>query len=242
MKISPPLSEARLIRRYKRFLADVILADGTETTLHCPNTGSMKNCQPDNARVWYSKSDNPKRKYPFTWELVELPVSFSGVEGNVLAGINTGRSNHLVKEAIASNCIDELLGYDVIRSEVRYGQENSRVDLLLQKGSVTDCYVEVKNVTLAENNGLGLFPDAVTTRGQKHLRELMEMVAEGYRAVLFFCVQHTGIKRVAPADDIDPEYGQMLRKAVAAGVEVLAYSCVLAPDEIRLDQRIPVDL
>jgi sugar fermentation stimulation protein A len=162
---SEPLIAGTLVRRYKRFLADVVLEDGTALTAHCPNTGSMLGCQTPGSRVWLSLSDNPKRKYAHTWELVEL-------DGGALVGINTGRSNALVREAIESGLMGELGGYDEIRPEVRYGDENSRVDFLLT-GTNGACYVEVKNVTAAVREGIALFPDAVSTRAARHLRELL---------------------------------------------------------------------
>jgi sugar fermentation stimulation protein A len=234
MKFSPPLIEGRLIRRYKRFLADVTLADGEVITAHCPNTGSMLGCQPDGARVWMSVSDNVKRKYPHTWELVELAP-------NILAGINTSLSNRLVKEAIEQGVITELQGYAAMRSEVRYGSENSRIDLLLEDHpELPPCYVEVKNVTLGVE-GIGLFPDAVTTRGSKHLRELMEVVRQGQRAVLVYCVQHSAITEVRPADHIDPDYGANLRDAIQQGIEVIAYQALLSPQEVVLTKSIPIN-
>ena len=238
MKFNPPLESARLLKRYKRFLADIILDDGTSITIHCPNTGSMKNCAEPGSRVWYSESNNKTRKYPHTFELVEV------AKGTV-AGINTGRANFLVKEAIESGVVVELLGYQSLRAEVKYGEENSRIDFLLQKHPQypsQDCYVEVKSVTLGVGAGKGLFPDSVTARGLKHLRELIQMKALGYRAVLFYCVQHTGIDVVEPADEIDPEYGRMLRKAKAAGVEMLAYKALISNQEIRLEKALPVVL
>lgn len=234
MKLDPPLEQGILLRRYKRFLTDVQLPDGSEMTIHCPNTGSMKNCIAEGSPCWFSRSDNPKRKYPCTWEIATTP------DGS-LAGINTGRANALVKEAIENGVVAELQGYEKLRSEVKYGEENSRIDLLLE-GDNERCFVEVKNVTLGldanDKSGNGFFPDAVTTRGTKHLRELMHQVEQGDRAVLFFCVQHTGIERVSPADHIDPTYGETLREAVKAGVEVLAYRAELSADEIVLAQRI----
>ncbi|MBT1444407.1 DNA/RNA nuclease SfsA [Shewanella sp. JM162201] len=217
MKYPEPLTEAILLKRYKRFLVDVRLADGSEITLHCPNTGSMKNCLYPGKQVWFSTSDNPKRKYASTWELAEDD------NGNLI-GINTGRANALAEEAIASGLIKELSHYSSIRREVKYGSENSRIDLLLSADNSPDCYIEVKSCTLLEGKQ-GFFPDAVSARGQKHLRELMEMVRLGHRAVLLFVVQHQGIKAVAPADHIDAQYGILLRQAIDVGVEVLAYGC-----------------
>lgn len=229
------LIEGRLIQRYKRFLADVELADGSVVTAHCPNTGSMKNCATPGSRVWLLDSGNPKRKYPLGWELVE-------VQPGALACINTGRANALVKEAIEQGIVTELQGYASIRQEVKYGEENSRIDLLLEGGEQPDAWVEIKNVTLLEENGWGSFPDAVTARGAKHLRELMAMVAQGQRAVMLFCVPHGGIEQVRPADHIDPKYGQLLREAAAAGVEVLAYGAVPTPEEVSLIRPVPVVL
>ena len=234
MKFEPVLQPARLLRRYKRFLADIELPCGEEVTIHCPNTGSMKHCIVEQSPCWYSVSDNPKRKYPFTWEIA---TTTSGH----LAGINTGRANSLVYEAIETGIITELSAYHTIKPEVKYGSENSRIDFLLSADNQSDCYVEVKSVTLGFDDGCGLFPDAVSARGTKHLRELMEVVQKGYRAVLVFCVQHNGIQSVAPADEIDPAYGQTLREAVDRGVEVLAYGANISPAEITLKNPIPFD-
>jgi len=233
MKFSVPLSSGLLIRRYKRFLADVVLDDGTEITIHCPNTGSMKNCNDPESRVWFSDSGNPKRKYRHTWEIV-------AVGDGELAGINTGFANKLVQEAIEGGVIKELQRYETLRREVKYGEENSRIDFLLEnKGE--RCYVEVKSVTLGEG-GIAYFPDSVTTRGQKHLRELMAVVAAGDRAVLLFCVQLTGVTEVRPADSIDPLYGGLLREASVAGVEILAWQAEINPAEIKLINPLPVVL
>lgn len=235
MKYQPPLKPATLLRRYKRFLADITLANGEEVTIHCPNTGSMKNCIVEGSPCWYSVSDNPKRKYPYTWELATTPSGH-------LAGINTGLANKLVKEAIENGLVSELSGYDQLRSEVKYGEEKSRIDFLLTGEGRRDCYVEVKSVTLMEESGQGLFPDAVSQRGSKHLRELMAMVEQGHRAVLFYCVQHTGIERVSPAAQIDPVYAQTLAQAIDAGVEVIAYKARISPEEISLVDAIPFTL
>lgn len=236
MRFDPPLKSATLLKRYKRFLADVRLPDDNETTLHCPNTGSMKNCQPPLAKVWYSDSNNPKRKYPYTWELVEVPVNLSGKTVQRLVSINTGRANALVYEALTNKVVQELSCYRNIRKEVKYGSEGSRIDLLLTDDNLPDCYVEVKSVTMATGDDHGEFPDAVTSRGQKHLRELMEVAASGQRAVLFFCVQHTGIEQVSSADSIDPAYGKMLRAAIEGGVEVMVWGCSITPEEIVLNR------
>jgi sugar fermentation stimulation protein A len=231
MLLPSPLYPGRLIRRYQRFLADVELAGGTVVTAHCPNTGSMKGCAVPGSPVLLSVADNPKRKLKYTWELV--------LADGFWVGINTGRPNRLVREGIETGIIDELMGYPSIRSEVRYG-EKSRVDLLLS-GPSGLCYVEVKNVTLVEGN-VALFPDAITTRGQKHLRELMEMVRQGHRGVIFFVVQRGDGESVAPADSIDAEYGRLLRLAAKSGVEVLAYQARVTPQQIVLTHRLPVIL
>ncbi|MCL7946132.1 DNA/RNA nuclease SfsA [Marinobacter sp. ATCH36] len=240
MKLPAPLIEGRLIRRYKRFLADVLLQDGNEVVAHCPNTGSMLGCQPPDARVWLSTSDNPRRKLKYTWELVETSP-------DEMACINTSRPNNQAREAIEQGTVPELSGYGVCKAEVRYGAEKSRIDLHLSgHKDLADAWVEVKNVTLCDD-GLGYFPDAVTTRGQKHLRELMAQARAGERAVLFFVVNHTGITSVRPADHIDRAYGELLREAHAAGVELLAYRAALTglegPDgDISLVKPVPVIL
>ena len=231
MKIAPPLFSATFEKRYKRFFADVRTPSGELLTLHCPNTGSMKNCLVEGSPCWYSLSDNPKRKLPGTLEIV------TSSQGN-LAGVNTSRPNYLVREVIEADLVPELQGYSQIRTEVRYGEEKSRIDLLLEDRSLGQCYVEVKNVTLDMGDGLATFPDAVTSRGTKHLRELMAMVAAGHRAVLFFCVQLTGVQRMEVAAEIDPGYAATLSEAVAAGVEVIAWRASIGADQIVLDQPI----
>lgn len=237
MKFDPPLSTGTLIKRYKRFMADVELPSGEVITLHCPNTGSMLNCNQPGSAVWFSDSGNPKRKYRHTWEQVAV-----GENGEYRAGINTGLANKLVKEAVEAGVISELQGYDSVRTEVKYGNENSRIDLLLENlNPPGQCFVEVKNVTLGEQ-GIAYFPDAVTERGRKHLRELAAMVAQGHRGVLVFCVQLTGVSEVRPADHIDPAYGEALRAAVTDGVEVYAWQAELTPEEVRLVRSLPVVL
>lgn len=229
----PTLREAVLLRRYKRFLADVRLDDGTELIVHCPNTGAMTGCAEPGSRVWLSLAANPKRKYSHTWELVET--------GSGLACIHSALANTLAAEAIAAGLIPELDGYPELRREVAVGAGGSRVDMQLS-GRGAPCLVEVKCVTLCAADGLGLFPDAVSSRGARHLRELAAVRAGGARAVLLFCVLHTGIRRVAPADAIDPAYGAALRAAQAAGVEVLAYAADIDGSGMVLRQRIPVDI
>lgn len=232
MEFTPPLQQGILLRRYKRFLADVQLSDGSEITLHCPNTGSMRNCLYPGETVWFSTSDNPKRKYAHTWELMTTPDAG-------LIGIHSGQANTLAEEAINKGIIKELTGYDSLSREVKYGDENSRIDILLQGAQKPACYIEVKSCTLLED-GQGYFPDAVSLRGQKHLRELMHMVSQGHRAVLLFVVQHSDIFSVAPAAHIDPEYAKLLKMAVLAGIEVLAYRCKISPTEIHLAQACDV--
>ncbi len=233
MKFSPPLQPATLLRRYKRFLADVRLPDGSEITVHTPNTGAMTGCAEPGFTVYLRDVDNPKRKYRYSWEMSENGA------GTVI-GVHTGIVNGLVKEGIASGVISELQGYETIRQEVRYG-EGSRIDLLLSGGADgRDCYVEIKNVTTCDAEGAAWFPDAVSVRATKHLKELQTMVAQGARAVIFFCVQRGDPDRVRPADEVDPVYGQALREALAAGVEALAYRAELSPGEIVLKTALPV--
>lgn len=241
MKKELSLFPATFIKRYKRFFTDIRTEQGELLTVHCPNTGSMKNCQVEGAPCWYSLSDNPKRKLPGTLEIVT--TSF----GN-LAGVNTARPNHIVRRAIEDNLIPELRGYENIRSEVRYGEEKSRIDLLLDGGQAeqeeqsAQCYVEVKNVTLDCGDNHAQFPDAVTSRGAKHLRELMAMVAEGHRAVLFFCVQLTGVESMSIAADIDPVYAETLSAAIDAGVEVLVWQADISDRDICLQRPLPLFL
>ena len=223
-------------------MVDAQIADDKTITLHCPNTGSMKNCLYEASTIWYSDSGNPKRKYPCTFEMAEVPVLFGDHSRQCMAGVNTSRANALVIEAIENGIIKELQGYSTLKPEQKYGEENSRIDILLTAEHQPDCYVEVKNVTMALGNGTGCFPDAVTSRGTKHLRELIRVAQNGERAVVFFCVQHTGIEVFRSADDIDPEYGQTLREAASKGVEILAYGADLSPKEIALKFKIFTDL
>ena len=233
MKFKTPLIKATLIKRYKRFLADVSLESGEIITIHTANTGTMLGCSAPGSTVWISDSRNPKRKCRYSWELTVL-------EQGALVGINTMLSNHLVREGIVDGAIKELQGYDVIRPEVRYGLENSRIDLLLENdGSDEKCYVEVKNVT-AVIDGMALFPDAVSKRGAKHLRELIEMVNDGHRAVICFCVQREDASAVRPADEIDRVYGETLRHALDCGVEAIAYMAKLSISGIELVNGLPV--
>jgi len=231
MRFAEPLTEGRLIRRYKRFLADVELTDGSIVTAHSGNTGSMSGCCAPGSRVWLRDSHDPSRKCRYSWELIE-------VARGICVGINTALANRLVREAIEDGVVSELAGYPSICQEVRYGRENSRIDLLLEsdQGAV---YVEVKSVTLVED-GIGFFPDAVSVRGAKHLRELAAMAEEGHRAVIFYCVQRQDARQVRPADAIDPAYGKALRAAIHSGVEAFAYGADVGPQGISLVRSLPV--
>ena len=233
MRFSPALEEGRLIRRYKRFLADIETVQGELLTIHCPNTGSMLNCMAPGARVWFSRSNDPKRKLPGTWEISETP------QGR-LACINTGRANALVEEALRAGVITELAGFTALKREVAYGEEGSRVDFRLEFEGAP-AYIEVKSVTLGyPDSAVAAFPDAVTQRGAKHLRELAALARQGIRAVQLYCVNLTGIEAVRPADEIDAGYAQALRAAVADGVEVLAYGTRLDAEGIVIDRPLPV--
>ena len=214
----PELKPAKLLRRYKRFLADIELPNGEILTIHCANTGAMIGCGSAGDTVFYSTSDSTTRKYPHSWEITQLP-------NGQLVCINTHRSNQLTLEALQNKQIKELAIYDQILPEVKYGEENSRIDFLLKAKGEPDCYVEVKSVTLVDGN-IGMFPDAVTTRGQKHLRELIAMKKLGHRAVVFFAGLH-----------IDPEYDKLLRQAIREGVEVYSYAV-----EFEISGKIPTVL
>jgi len=234
MQFTPALQPATLVQRYKRFLADVVTPDGVALTLHCPNTGAMTGCATPGDTVWYSTSTNIKRKYPYTWEITQT------ADGEYIC-VNTLRANQLVKEAISLDLIPELCGYKTLKSEVKYGSESSRIDFMLQADDRPECYIEVKSVTLAEKDN-GYFPDAVTLRGQKHLRELISVAAAGKRAVLLFAVLHSAIARFSPARHIDPKYAQLLNEAQKQGVEVLAYKAELSADNMTLRSALPVSL
>lgn len=233
MQFDPQLEEGRLIKRYKRFLADIECSDGSVITAHCANTGSMKNCMAAGARVWFSRNDDPKRKLKASWELVETP------HGRI-ACINTGRANRLVEEALVNGVITELAGFSALRREVKYGVENSRADFCLMFAT-EPVFVEVKSVTLGfAGSDIAAFPDAVTVRGTKHLRELSALAASGQRAVLIYCVNLTGISAVRAAEEIDPDYAAALAEAKAAGVEVLAYGTSITPSNISVTQRLAI--
>ncbi|HET7714962.1 MAG TPA: DNA/RNA nuclease SfsA [Bauldia sp.] len=232
MRFPAPLIEGRLVRRYKRFLADVELASGEVVTVHCANPGSMLGLAEPGMRVLLSRSDNAARKLPFSWELVEA-------DGR-LVGINTAHPNRIVEEAIRAGVIAELVGYDEIRREVAYGA-GSRVDFLLRSGGARrpDAYIEVKNVHFSRAPGLAEFPDSVTVRGTRHLAELSAMVGAGYRGVMIYLVQRGDSTAFGICRDLDPAYGAAFDRARAAGVEMLAFRCRITPSEIALDDPIP---
>lgn len=209
------LRKATLIKRYKRFLADVILEDGTETTIHVANTGAMNGCGNAGDTVWYSTSENTKRKYPFSWELTEK------ANGDLIC-VNTHQANVFVQKAIEKNEIASLTGFSELKREVKYGLENSKIDILLHYADKPDHYIEVKSATLLEDNQ-GYFPDTTTVRGQKHLSELMNVTANGQCSVLIFAVMHSGIKSVLPATHIDNKYAELFEKAKVNGVSVIEY-------------------
>ncbi|KTF17381.1 MULTISPECIES: DNA/RNA nuclease SfsA [Pseudoalteromonas] len=235
MKYSPALQSATLLKRYKRFLADLQLKDGSEFTAHCANTGKMTGCAEPGFSAFYSTSDNAKRKYPQSLELTKNNLS-------QLICVNTAIANKVVEEAINNNVITELNGYEQLQSEVKYGSENSRIDFLLTDSSKSDCYVEVKSVTLLSQSdpqsAQGYFPDAQTLRGQKHIRELIEMIEQGHRAVLLFAVLHEGINKVSGAAHIDEKYNALLNHAISKGVEVLVYKASISANEIILNEKI----
>lgn len=240
MIFTPPLETVTLLRRYKRFLADVRRSDGTEFTVHCPNTGSMKNCVlPQQTQLaLISDSGNSARKYRHTLEALQV------AHGHWV-GVNTARSNGLVEEAIRAALIPELSPASGVEREVKYG--DSRFDLALGERHDPHTFIEVKNVTLGPaptepDSGVIAFPDAVTERGQKHLKTLMEVVASGRQAVLFFCVQHSGARSVRPADEVDRRYGELLREAMARGVRVLAWRTQVTPERFALEAPLPVVL
>jgi sugar fermentation stimulation protein A len=221
MKFSVPLVEGRLVKRYKRFLADVLFEDGSVVTAHCANPGSMLGLKEPGSRVWLSPSDNPKRKLKFSWEVLEAD--------GALVGINTAHPNRLVEEALEAGRIEGLTGFASLRREVKYGK-NSRIDILLEREGGGLTYVEVKNVHLMREPGLAEFPDSVTARGAKHLVELADMVGAGHRAAMVFLVQRPDCSRLSLATDIDPAYAAAFAAARAAGVEAYAIGC-----DVRLD-------
>ena len=232
MILPSPLLSGRLIRRYKRFFSDVLLKDGRIVTAHCPNTGTMLGVAEPDSEVWLSVSDNPKRKLPYTWELVRAD--------GALVGINPLNANRVVRGALETGAIPGVDHYTSIRREVQYGK-GSRVDFLLSELGFPDCYIEVKNVHLARQNGLAEFPDAVTARGAKHMAELTRVKVAGSRALMLYLVQREDCERFRVAKDIDPAYGAALGAAMEAGVEVLCLACRVSLTDITVVRQIPLD-
>lgn len=232
MRFPSPLVPARLIRRYKRFLADVRLDTGEEVTAHCPNPGSMMGLAEPGTRIWLEQNDNPKRKLDYGWRVSELP-------GGHFAGIDTAVPNRVVKEALLARMVPELAAYDTVRPEVRYG-EKSRVDFLLSGPGLPDAWVEVKNVHLRREGDWAEFPDSVTTRGARHLRDLSAKIAEGERAVMLYLVQRTDCARLKMAADLDPAYAAAFGAAREAGVEMLCYGTTISPEGVNLAGPLPV--
>ena len=223
------------MQRYKRFLADVTLADGSTVTATCPNTGAMLGLTAPGSTVWLSESDKATRKYRHTWEMVETDLG----AGPVMVGINTGHPNALVSEAIAAGRIAQIAGYSGLRREVRYGL-NSRIDILLEEQGKAPCYVEIKNVHLMREAGLAEFPDSKTERGVKHLGELAAQIEAGCRAVMIYLIQRADAQSFDVAHDIDPAYAAAAKAARAAGVEMFAYRCRLSPESIQVDAQVPL--
>lgn len=239
MKFDPPLKQGKLIKRYRRFLTDIQTDNNEIITIHCPNTGSMLNCLLPDSQMWYEISQDPNRKTKGTWVIATTPFKR-------IANVNTHLANKLVEEALENKVIDLGIPYTKLQREVKYGNENSRIDIRLTHESPvceSFTYIEVKSVTLGfENSDIAAFPDAVTTRGTKHLRELTELAKNGINAVLLYCVNLEGINGVRPADEIDPEYGKALRVAAENGVKIIAYATSISPDEITITHEIPVHL
>jgi sugar fermentation stimulation protein A len=233
MHLPQPLSPGTLLRRYKRFLADVQLDTGRIVTAHTPNTGSMLGCSTPGMRVWLSTAANAKRKYGWTWELTQA-------RAHCLVGIHTGRGNALVWEALAAGAIAELNQYTPVRREVTVA--HGRMDILLRDDSGHCCYLEVKNVTAVNEHGAAIFPDAVSARASRHLHALMDLAASGHKAVIFFCVQRGDAHSLSPADHIDPLYGRTLRQAVSRGVLALAWQARVQTHQIVLEKALPVVL
>ncbi|MEA3466963.1 MAG: DNA/RNA nuclease SfsA [Thermodesulfobacteriota bacterium] len=227
MQFETPLQAATLVKRYKRFLADVITDKGDEITVHCPNSGSMRGCSTPGSKVMLSTSPNPKRKYPQTLEMVQ--------EGNTWIGVNTMLTNKIVAEAILEGRIKELQGIDTLTREVKTSK-SSRLDLLLERGD-EKIYVEIKNCSLVED-GWAMFPDAVTARGTKHLNELASLVEQGYQGIIFFCIQRMDCDRFRPAAHIDPLYAETLAEVSKKGVQILVYQAEVTPESIVIQKSI----
>ena len=232
MRFSTPLVPARLIRRYKRFLADVQLEDGHEVTAHCANPGSMMGLAEPGTKIWLEPNDDPKKKLKYGWRLVDH-------ENGHFTGVDTSIPNKALKAALLAHEVPGLPPYNLVRPEVKYG-ENSRIDFLLS-GDGPDTYVEVKSVTLSRQVSIAEFPDSVTARGAKHLKELSNMVVEGHRAVMFYLVQRTDSEAMTLADDIDPTYAAAFAEAKATGVQTCVQTCNITPEEISLGRPIPFE-
>ncbi|MHA1529560.1 MAG: DNA/RNA nuclease SfsA [Alphaproteobacteria bacterium] len=232
MEFAAPLVPGRLLRRYKRFLADIELASGETVTAHCANPGAMLGLNMPGLRVWVEPNDDPKKKLKYGWRLIEFESHW--------AGVDTAVPNKVVGEALRMCRIPELAAYDHFRPEVRYGT-NSRIDFLLTGAGLPDAYVEVKNVHLMRRPGLAEFPDSVTKRGARHLDELAAMAATGHRAVMLYCVQRTDCDRLALAADLDPGYAAAFARARVAGVEAMAWDCTITVQGIALDRPVPID-
>ena len=230
MEFATPLVPARLIKRYKRFLADVRLENGDEVTAHCANPGSMMGLAEPGMKIWLEPNDDPRKKLKFGWRLADH-------ENGHFTGVDTAIPNRALKTALLAHQVPGLPPYNLVRAEVKYGA-NSRIDFLLI-GDGPDTYVEVKSVTLSRQAGLAEFPDSVTARGAKHLDELAAMVAAGHRAVMFYLVQRTDCHAVTLASDIDPAYAAAFARAHAAGVQVMAMGCKISPQAITLDKPLP---
>lgn len=235
MDFPTPLLRGRLVQRYKRFLADVVLDTGETVTATCPNTGSMMGLTTPGTVVWLSTSDSPTRKYKHTWEMLEVDLG----RGPSLVGINTNHPNKLVFDAISAGQIAEIGSYPALRREVKYGK-NSRIDMLLECPERGACYVEVKNVHMMRRHGLAEFPDSVTERGTKHLGELADMVTAGHRAVMLYLIQRDDAAQLSLARDVDPNYGAAFDAARKAGVEAVAVRCRLSPQAIVIDGTVPI--
>ncbi len=235
MQFSTPLLEGRLIRRYKRFFADIELVDGNLITAHCANTGSMAGLVQAGSRVWVSRADNPKRKLQYDWRIVEVGQETQ----RALVGVHTAWPNTIVEQALQAGRIPELAGYDIIRREVKYGG-NSRIDFLLEHESKPPCYVEVKSITFSRTPGLAEFPDSPSVRAAKHIDELTNMVNDGARAAMFYVVQRDDCHQFAIAADIDPKYYAALKLAKTAGVESLCYACTISPRHITLSHPVRI--
>ena len=234
MNFPDPLIQGRLIKRYKRFLTDVELESGEVVVAHCANPGSMLSLMEEGAEVWLSPARNPARKLKYTWEMINI--------GGSLVGLNTALPNKIVQEAIEDGLIPELVGYDSLRPEVKYGK-NSRIDILLEGENVPICYVEIKSVTMSrpeKGDNLAEFPDSVTARGTKHLQELSDQVAEGKRAVMLYLVQREDCNEFSVAADIDPAYAAGLKAAKLAGVETLCYGCSVSPEAINIARKLKI--